>query len=152
LYFLNFLFSLNNFCLKSPLNHESYITPTQENGTTTRKPKGCRCEYANPNAIEDFSDAILVANEAQQEQQSAAVQKIPDLISQGRDRLACPYFATKAALGLGQLLLVPYNILLHKGTRKAWNLDLKGNVVIVDEAHNLLQTLASIHSVCFVNS
>ena len=72
---------------------------------------------------------------------------ISQLVKLGRQRHGCPYYASKTALGLSQLILVPYNILLHKRTRQAWNLDLSGNVIIVDEAHNLLQTLASIHTV-----
>jgi chromosome transmission fidelity protein 1 len=62
---------------------------------------------------------------------------------------AGPYFSARSALGLCQLVLVPYNVLLHQPTREAWQLGLKDAVVIVDEAHNLLQTLASIHSVIF---
>lgn len=46
-----------------------------------------------------------------------------------------------------QLVVVPYNTLLHKGTREASGIKLKGNVVIVDEAHNLLETISGIHSV-----
>ena len=42
--------------------------------------------------------------------------------------------------------VLPYNTLLHKPTRDAIGLRLKGSVVIVDEAHNLLDTITHIHS------
>ncbi len=42
--------------------------------------------------------------------------------------------------------VLPYNTLLHKPTRDAVGLRLKGSVVIVDEAHNLLDTIKHIHS------
>ena len=46
-----------------------------------------------------------------------------------------------------QLVVLPYNILLHKSTREACGIKLKGNVVIIDEAHNLIDTISSVHSV-----
>ena len=45
-----------------------------------------------------------------------------------------------------QVVVVPYNTLLHKNTRKACGINLAGSVVIIDEAHNLLDTISHIHS------
>lgn len=56
---------------------------------------------------------------------------------------ACDVLWSAAA----QVVLVPYNVLLHAPTRASFGLDLRGCVVVVDEAHNFLETLASIHSV-----
>ena len=46
-----------------------------------------------------------------------------------------------------KLVVLPYNTLLHAGTREALGLRLKGNIVIIDEAHNLLDVINSVHSV-----
>ena len=46
-----------------------------------------------------------------------------------------------------QLVVLPYNTLLHAATRDAVGLRLKGSVVIIDEAHNLLDVINSVHSV-----
>lgn len=48
---------------------------------------------------------------------------------------------------IDQVVVLPYNTLLHKSTREASGVKLAGNVVIVDEAHNLLETVNSVHSV-----
>ena len=48
---------------------------------------------------------------------------------------------------LSQLVVLPYNTLLHAPTREAVGVKLKGNVVIIDEAHNLVDTIASVYSV-----
>jgi len=45
-----------------------------------------------------------------------------------------------------QIIVAPYNILLLKESREAYGIKLKGNIVIIDEAHNLLETESSIHS------
>jgi len=50
-------------------------------------------------------------------------------------------------LVLNQLVVLPYNILLHKSTREACGIQLDGNVVIIDEAHNLIDTISSVHSI-----
>ena len=43
-----------------------------------------------------------------------------------------------------QLVVVPYNTLLDAGTRASCGIRLEGNVVVVDEAHNLLSSLAQV--------
>ena len=51
----------------------------------------------------------------------------------------------RAAVPLCQIVVVPYNTLLHAATRRAIGLSLKNSLVIVDEAHNLLETITNIH-------
>lgn len=41
---------------------------------------------------------------------------------------------------------MPYNTLLHKSTREACGLKIENNVIIIDEAHNILETISHIHS------
>jgi chromosome transmission fidelity protein 1 len=43
------------------------------------------------------------------------------------------------------MVVLPYNTLLHSATRQAVGINLKNSVVIVDEAHNLLETITNIH-------
>ena len=45
-----------------------------------------------------------------------------------------------------QIVALPYNTLLHKSTRQASGIQLKDNIVVIDEAHNLLETINNIHS------
>ena len=46
-----------------------------------------------------------------------------------------------------QLVVLPYNTLLHGPTREAVGLKLKDSVVIIDEAHNLLDAINNVYSV-----
>lgn len=47
---------------------------------------------------------------------------------------------------LFQVVVLPYQTLLHESTRKASGINLKNNIIIIDEAHNLLDTIEHIHS------
>ena len=51
------------------------------------------------------------------------------------------------ALLMAQMVTLPYPLLLQKAAREALNLSLKDHVVIIDEAHNLMDAIAGIHSV-----
>ena len=43
--------------------------------------------------------------------------------------------------------MLPYNTLLHRSTRESCGIKLEGNIVIIDEAHNLVDTITAVHSV-----
>ena len=43
-------------------------------------------------------------------------------------------------------MTLPYAMLLHKNTRESLGISLKGNIVIVDEAHNLVEAINEIYS------
>lgn len=41
---------------------------------------------------------------------------------------------------------MPYSVLLHRSTRQALGLSLRGAVVVLDEAHNLIDAINEVHS------
>lgn len=45
-----------------------------------------------------------------------------------------------------QIVTLPYPLLLQQPAREALDIDLKGHIVIIDEAHNLLDAISAIHS------
>ncbi|KAF5403806.1 ATP dependent RNA helicase DDX11 [Paragonimus heterotremus] len=60
-------------------------------------------------------------------------------------RIGCPYYATRESLPTAQLVLVPYATVLQQKTRDAFGLTLADSILIIDEAHNLLEaTTASL--------
>jgi chromosome transmission fidelity protein 1 len=45
-----------------------------------------------------------------------------------------------------QIVTLPYPLLLQKFSREALGIDLTNHVVIIDEAHNLIETISALHS------
>jgi chromosome transmission fidelity protein 1 len=77
----------------------------------------------------------------------ASVGDIEDLLRKGRELCACPYYASRAAVPSAELVTLPYNLLLHKEMRESLGISLEGNIVVIDEAHNMLDSINSMYSV-----
>ncbi|XP_006462645.1 histidine phosphotransfer protein [Agaricus bisporus var. bisporus H97] len=96
-----------------------------------------RCPYLPPPGedikIIDFRDQIL-----------AAPKDIEDLAEVGRMADTCPYFGSRHAIPQAELVTLPYNLLLQKSAREALGIDLRDQIVVIDEAHNLIPTLLSL--------
>ncbi|KAH7650494.1 helicase [Cryptosporidium bovis] len=70
---------------------------------------------------------------------------IEELCALALELNACPYYATKIASQFSDIVLLPYNIVFNKVSRDSFKLKLcnKNALLIIDEAHNLINTLES---------
>ncbi|KAJ1722413.1 ATP-dependent DNA helicase chl1 [Coemansia erecta] len=71
---------------------------------------------------------------------------IEDLALIGRRLHVCAYYGARAAAPAAHLVAMPYNVLLSAAARQAMHVDLRGCVVVVDEAHNLVDAVLAVHS------
>ncbi|XP_067410131.1 regulator of telomere elongation helicase 1 isoform X4 [Emydura macquarii macquarii] len=62
---------------------------------------------------------------------------IEDLVKNGNKHRVCPYYLSRNLKQQADIIFMPYNYLLDLKSRRAHNLDLKGTVIILDEAHNV---------------
>ncbi|KAJ7308856.1 hypothetical protein JRQ81_008129, partial [Phrynocephalus forsythii] len=62
---------------------------------------------------------------------------IEDLVRLGKKLRACPYFAARELMADAEIIICPYNYLLDSQIRESMEINLKGQVVILDEAHNI---------------
>lgn len=126
---------INEKCLDMQKNKTA--KKVDENGKTLKKRKteSCSCPYFKQQSIEYLSEIVLTN-----------VLDIEDLIGAGNELQACPYYASRKACEDAEIILLPYNTLLHKATREANGINLKNNVLIIDEAHNLLESLAQMYN------
>ncbi|XP_056272912.1 ATP-dependent DNA helicase DDX11 isoform X7 [Pseudoliparis swirei] len=125
---------INDRCVEMQKN--KHAKPHHEEGAKRKRgPAKAVCPYHKAPALQQMRDSVL-----------GTVHDIEQMLKLGRETHACPYYATRLAVPSAQLVVLPYQMLLHEATRRAAGVQLKGQVVIIDEAHNLSDTLSSIHS------
>ncbi|CAN6198835.1 unnamed protein product [Urochloa humidicola] len=75
------------------------------------------------------------------------VHDIEDLVRVGRNVNGCPYFAAQHMAEAAQLVFCPYNYLISPIVRRAMDIDIRGSIIILDEAHNIEDTARDAGSV-----
>ncbi|KAJ9568323.1 hypothetical protein OSB04_004289 [Centaurea solstitialis] len=70
---------------------------------------------------------------------------IEDLVQIGSSLGTCPYYGSRSMVPAADLVVLPYQSLLSKSSRESLGLSLKNSVVIIDEAHNLADSLISMY-------
>ncbi|KAL7945023.1 helicase C-terminal domain-containing protein [Trichoderma barbatum] len=76
----------------------------------------------------------------------ATLPDIEDLHLLGKSLSICPYYASRVALPGAEIITLPYPLLLQRSAREALGIKLEGNVVIIDEAHNILDAISNVHA------
>ncbi|GFT17894.1 hypothetical protein NPIL_177951 [Nephila pilipes] len=125
--------SRSNFCINESITRLRNLSLINENCIDMQKKKSKKCPYFKN--LSDLQDNILTA-----------VQDIEEILVLGRELKSCPYYATRHVIPNAEVVLLPYNVLLHKPTRDAYGIVLKNNVLIIDEAHNLVEAVNNMYS------
>ncbi|RLN00731.1 putative ATP-dependent RNA helicase DDX11 [Panicum miliaceum] len=71
---------------------------------------------------------------------------IEDLAHIGKKIGTCPYYGSRDMVRSADLVVLPYQSLLLKSARESLGLNLKNSVVIIDETHNLADSLTSMYN------
>lgn len=58
-----------------------------------RKCSSAGCQYRNKNSVDDLKDEIV-----------AKIHDVEELVTKGEQVIACPYYATRAAISLSQVI------------------------------------------------
>ncbi|XP_069675040.1 regulator of telomere elongation helicase 1 homolog [Periplaneta americana] len=69
--------------------------------------------------------------------QDSGILDIEDLVKAGRKLRVCPYFMARELKTHADVVFMPYNYILDNKHLKNQGIELQGNVVILDEAHNV---------------
>lgn len=125
------------------MNRLASLTAINEKCTELQQPATSqeqKCPFLpnkeNQALVNEFRDHTL-----------SELRDIEDMGSLGKQIGICPYYASRSAINTAEIITLPYPLLLQKSAREALSLDLKNHVIIIDEAHNLMDALAGIYSV-----
>lgn len=130
--------SRKNLCIHPTVSKLRSMTAINERCLELQQPSTERCPFMpskeNQALVSDFRDHSL-----------ATIRDIEDLGSLGRKIGICPYYASRAVIRPSEIVTLPYPLLLQKSARDALGISLKGHVVIIDEAHNLMDAISGIY-------
>ncbi|XP_069948696.1 Fanconi anemia group J protein homolog isoform X4 [Cherax quadricarinatus] len=62
---------------------------------------------------------------------------IEDLVTLGKKIKACPYYVARSLMATAEIIFCPYNYLIDPLIRESMDISLCGQVVVLDEAHNI---------------
>ncbi|KVI07660.1 ATP-dependent helicase, C-terminal [Cynara cardunculus var. scolymus] len=65
------------------------------------------------------------------------VHDIEDLLKVGEMVEGCSYFGAQAMAEVAEIVFCPYSYIVNPQIRKAMEINVKGNIIILDEAHNI---------------
>ncbi|KAL8840570.1 MAG: hypothetical protein Q9170_001256 [Blastenia crenularia] len=135
--------SRKNLCINSKVAVAGNTTAINERCLELQQPSTSqekRCVFLpntdNEALVHEFRDHTL-----------ARIQDIEELGTLGRRIGICPYYSTRASIKPSEIVTLPYQLLLLKSAREALGVSLKGHIVVIDEAHNLMDTISNIYSV-----
>ncbi|XP_075284068.1 ATP-dependent DNA helicase DDX11 isoform X1 [Opisthocomus hoazin] len=125
---------INDRCMEMQKNKHEKKSDEDVEGKKRRVSRAV-CPFYSCEQMQFLRDEVLVE-----------VKDIEQLVALGRETKACPYYGSRYAIPAAQLVVLPYQMLLHEPTRNAAGIKLKDQVVIIDEAHNLIDTITCVHS------
>lgn len=125
-----------NLCVNPSVINSKSTNLINDKCLEMQRSKSSKCAFLKKPNMEEIRDEIL-----------GLVLDIEEAQKLGCTSKACSYYASRMAVREAQVLVVPYNILIHRQTRESFGISLEDNIVVIDEAHNLLDTIASIYGV-----
>uniref|UniRef100_A0A452QFW9 DEAD/H-box helicase 11 n=1 Tax=Ursus americanus TaxID=9643 RepID=A0A452QFW9_URSAM len=127
---------INDRCMEMQRSKHGKKSKAEEEKPKRRRPEHrAACPFYSYEQLHLLRDQVLVG-----------VKDIEQLVALGKEARACPYYGSRFAIPAAQLVVLPYQMLLHAATRRAAGIRLQGQVVLIDEAHNLVDTITGIHS------
>lgn len=134
------LSSRQKLCINPAVSKLGSLAAINDRCSELQKPKAKDKCPALPNSenlrqTHDFRDEAL-----------ATLPDIEDVYALGKKHQICPYYASRTAIPTAEIVTLPYPLLLQQSAREALGIKLEGNIIVVDEAHNIMDAVANVHA------
>lgn len=132
--------SRNSLCINKDLKkeHTSSSALNEACNELIRTEDGC--QFFNKHKDEAFKEHLEIIS-------SKRIVDIEDLLNSGISSHCCPYYTDRYLVQPAAFVATPYNSILDKNTREAYGIELEDNIVIFDEAHNIVDFIKQMNSV-----
>ncbi|XP_020097113.1 ATP-dependent DNA helicase DDX11 [Ananas comosus] len=129
---------INDRCLELQKNKKDAKVKVQsDNGKIHHRKTSSGCPMLRKKNLRKlFRDEVLTDGALDIEELSQLGSKIG----------TCPYYGVRDMVRAADLVVLPYQALLLKSARESLGLNLKNNIVIIDEAHNLADSLTNMYN------
>ncbi|TVT97376.1 hypothetical protein EJB05_57375, partial [Eragrostis curvula] len=129
---------INERCLELQKNKKnSKIKVEGEKRKVSQAKTSCGCPMLRNRSLQ---------KEFRSEVSNEGALDIEDLARVGKRIGTCPYYGSRDLVRTADLVVLPYQSLLLKSARESLGVNLKNSVVIIDEAHNLADSLSSMYN------
>jgi Rad3-related DNA helicase len=72
--------------------------------------------------------------------------QIEELQKLGKENYLCPFFMMKKRAQVADIVLMPYNYIIDPEICSRLKLKIKGNIILIDEAHNIAKSAEGVFS------
>lgn len=134
------LSSRQRLCINPSVSRLGSLAAINDRCAELQQPKSTsKCAFVpsadNLKNTHQFRDNVL-----------ATLPDIEDMFALGKKFQVCPYYASRTAIPSAEVITLPYPLLLQQTAREALGIKLEGNVVIIDEAHNIMDAVSNVYA------
>ena len=135
-YSFSFLGSRKQLCINSKINNDkNSLNKINILCKEINEEKETRCKYKKFLYEEDFKADFIC------EEMKTNIRDIEDLLKFGEEFSYCPYYITHLITNQSQFIVSPYNNILNKRIKNNININLRNNIIVFDEAHNIIENI-----------
>lgn len=135
--------SRKQLCINSKVAKLNSVTAINDACKDLQKKKDKKCEFY-PQELNALSSGLV---KQFVDYTYTKIQDIEDLGILGKRLQICPYYSVRKATGVAEIIALPYQMLLMSNAREITNLRIDDAIVVIDESHNLIDTITSLNSV-----